>query len=71
MKGRGRVRDAGRGRAAVVGGRRGRGCGRRPVGGRGGSTLLTPEDLYKWVMVDEGRCGNFAYKTCTVIITYT
>ena len=57
-----RGRDAGRGRAAVAGGRRGRGCGRRRVGGRGGSTRLTPEDPYKWVMVDEGRCGIFHTK---------
>ena len=63
-RGRGtmRGRDAGRGRAVVAGGRRGRGCGRRRVGGRGGSTQLTPKDLYKWVTVDEGRCGIFHTK---------
>ena len=46
---RARGRGTGRGRAAVT--RRGRGCGR---GRAGGTNKQTPEDLYKWLVVDEG-----------------
>ena len=61
MRGRGRGRGTGRGRAAVTGGRRGN--RRRGAGRAGGANRQTPEDLYKWLVVDEGRCGNFqSYK---------
>ena len=40
----------------VTGSRRGRGSGRC---GGGRARGQTPEELYKWVVVDEGRCGNF------------
>ena len=51
-----RVRGTGTGRAAVAGARRGRGSGRR--GGARGRKKQSPEELYKWMVVDEGRCGN-------------
>ena len=47
-----RGREATRGRAAVAGARRGRGDGRR-----GRINKQTPEDLYKWIEVNEGRCS--------------
>ena len=59
MRARGcRGRGAVRGRAAVTGARRGRGRGRS--GGRSGTgrRKQTPEDLYKWMVVNEGRCGS-------------
>ena len=44
----------------MAGGRRGRGCRTR---GRGSSSRQTPEDLYKWLEVDEGRCS---YDNCSL-----
>ena len=69
MRGRG-GRGTGRGRAAVAGGRRGRGSGRRQGGRAGGNIRITPEELYKWMVVDEGTYIFSHTKLATMVFMH-